>query len=72
MLQGPNVEATAQLARAVRIPVIASGGMRSISDIESLMAAEPKIAGAVIGRALYDGKINVKSALAAAKQSTSR
>jgi phosphoribosylformimino-5-aminoimidazole carboxamide ribotide isomerase len=61
MLQGPNVEATAQLARAVQIPVIASGGVRSVSDIESLVNAELKIAGVIIGRALYDSTFDVKS-----------
>ncbi len=54
MLQGVNVAATAALAAATSIPVIASGGVAGIEDIEAL-AAEPKIAGVVIGRALYDG-----------------
>lgn len=58
LLQGLNVESVANLARAVRIPVIASGGVGSIGDIESLVAAnEPNIEGVVIGRALYDGRI---------------
>ncbi len=65
LLGGVNVEATAALARAVRIPVIASGGVGSIADIEALIAAdEPNIEGVVIGRALYDGKIEPKKALA--------
>ena len=68
MLQGVNVEATAALANAVRIPVIASGGVAGIGDIEALLAAnEPNIAGAVIGRALYDGRIDPGAALALAK-----
>ncbi len=67
MLQGVNVEATAALANAVRIPVIASGGVAGIGDIEALIAAnEPNIAGVVIGRALYDGRIDPKAALALA------
>ena len=65
MLQGVNAEATADLARSVTIPVIASGGVGGIEDITRL-AAEPKIAGVVIGRALYDGRIDPKAALAAA------
>jgi phosphoribosylformimino-5-aminoimidazole carboxamide ribotide isomerase len=65
MLQGVNVEATAALARKVRIPVIASGGIAGIEDIEAL-GAEPNIAGAIIGRALYDGRIFAEEALAAA------
>ncbi len=68
MLQGVNVEATAALANAVRIPVIASGGVAGIGDIEALLAAnEPNIAGVVIGRALYDGGIDPGAALALAK-----
>jgi len=63
MLQGVNVAATAELAAATRIPVIASGGVAEIEDIEAL-AAEPKIAGVVIGRALYDGRIDPRAALA--------
>jgi phosphoribosylformimino-5-aminoimidazole carboxamide ribotide isomerase len=64
LLQGVNVDATAALARAVRIPVIASGGVGSIADIERLMAAkEPNIEGVVIGRALYDGRIDPAAAL---------
>ena len=67
LLGGVNVRATAALARAVRIPVIASGGVGSIADIEALIAAdEPNIEGVVIGRALYDGKIEPKQALAMA------
>ncbi|HXL99396.1 MAG TPA: 1-(5-phosphoribosyl)-5-[(5-phosphoribosylamino)methylideneamino]imidazole-4-carboxamide isomerase [Rhizomicrobium sp.] len=65
MLQGVNVAATAALAKAVRIPVIASGGVAGIGDIDSLIAAdEPNILGVVIGRALYDGRIDAKAALA--------
>ncbi len=67
LLQGVNVTATAALARAVRIPVIASGGVGSIADIERLKAAqEPNIEGVVIGRALYDGRIDPTQALALA------
>jgi phosphoribosylformimino-5-aminoimidazole carboxamide ribotide isomerase len=65
MLQGVNVCATATLAAVTRIPVIASGGVAGIEDIEAL-ATEPKIAGVVIGRALYDGRIDQRAALAKA------
>jgi phosphoribosylformimino-5-aminoimidazole carboxamide ribotide isomerase len=65
MLQGVNVAATAALAASTSIPVIASGGVAGIADIEAL-AAQPKIAGVVIGRALYDGRIDAKAALALA------
>jgi len=65
LLGGVNVAATAALAKAVRIPVIASGGVGGIGDIEALISAnEPNIEGVVIGRALYDGKIEPKQALA--------
>jgi phosphoribosylformimino-5-aminoimidazole carboxamide ribotide isomerase len=65
LLGGVNVKATAALAKAVHNPVIASGGVGSIADIEALIAAnEPNIEGVVIGRALYDGKIDPEQALA--------
>lgn len=64
LLQGVNVSATAALAKAVRIPVIASGGVGGIADVEALIAArEPNIEGIVIGRALYDGRIDASAAL---------
>ena len=66
MLQGVNVPATAALARAVAIPVIASGGVSGVSDIEALAESGAPIAGVVIGRALYDGRIDPAAALAAA------
>jgi phosphoribosylformimino-5-aminoimidazole carboxamide ribotide isomerase len=65
LLKGVNVTATAALARALTIPVIASGGVGSIADIDNLIAAnEPNIEGVVVGRALYDGRIDVAEALA--------
>jgi phosphoribosylformimino-5-aminoimidazole carboxamide ribotide isomerase len=64
LMHGVNVRATAALAHAVSIPVIASGGVSGLADIEALLAAEePNIAGVVIGRALYDGRIDAKAAL---------
>jgi len=65
MLSGLNLDATLVLAEKVSIPVIASGGLASMQDIEHL--AEPRCAalgGAVVGRALYDGRINAAAALA--------
>lgn len=67
MLGGVNVEATAALARAVALPVIASGGVAGIEDLAALRAANAGIAGAIIGRALYDGRIDPAVALAAAR-----
>jgi phosphoribosylformimino-5-aminoimidazole carboxamide ribotide isomerase len=67
LLKGVNVKATAELAKALSIPVIASGGVGSLADIEALVAArEPNIEGVVVGRALYDGRIDPAAALAAA------
>lgn len=63
-MRGPNFEATDALARAVAIPVIASGGVSSLDDLLRL-AATGKIAGAISGRALYDGAIDLGKALAA-------
>jgi len=61
---GPNIDATADLARAVNIPVIASGGVSSLDDLTALKATGV-ISGAISGRALYDGAINLEHALAA-------
>ncbi|MBV8977985.1 MAG: 1-(5-phosphoribosyl)-5-[(5-phosphoribosylamino)methylideneamino]imidazole-4-carboxamide isomerase [Alphaproteobacteria bacterium] len=64
LLGGVNVAATRALAEAVPLPVIASGGVGGIEDIEALVAADvPNIEGVVIGRALYDGRIDAVSAL---------
>jgi len=61
---GPNIEATAALARAVNIPVIASGGVSSLADLEALKKTGV-ISGAISGRALYDGAIDLSEALKA-------
>ena len=67
MMQGVNVEATAALAKAVSIPVIASGGVNGVDDVTRLRASDASISGVVIGRALYDGRIDPAEALQAAK-----
>ena len=63
-MAGPNVSATQDLARAVSIPVIASGGVSSLADLEALRDTGV-IAGAISGRALYDGAIDLGAALKA-------
>jgi phosphoribosylformimino-5-aminoimidazole carboxamide ribotide isomerase len=63
-MKGPNIEATEALARAVSIPVIASGGVSSLSDLIALRDTGV-ISGAISGRALYDGAIDLKEALKA-------
>ena len=66
-MQGPNVAATAALANAVRIPVIASGGVSSMDDLRALKACGAPLNGAISGRALYDGAIDVAEAAALLK-----
>lgn len=65
-MQGPNIEATEALARAVSIPVIASGGVSRMEDLTALRDTGV-IAGAISGRALYDGAIDLTAALKALK-----
>jgi phosphoribosylformimino-5-aminoimidazole carboxamide ribotide isomerase len=62
-LAGLNVEATAELASALSIPVIASGGVASLADIKALRNAAAPIAGVIVGRALYDGRLDLAEAL---------
>jgi len=65
ILQGLNIEMTLALAEAVSIPVIASGGLASIADVERLLQPDcAALAGAISGRALYDGRIDPAEALA--------
>ncbi|HEY4924062.1 MAG TPA: 1-(5-phosphoribosyl)-5-[(5-phosphoribosylamino)methylideneamino]imidazole-4-carboxamide isomerase [Roseiarcus sp.] len=65
VLKGLNIEATLALAEAVSIPVIASGGLASIDDIRRLLQPDcARLAGAVAGRALYDGRLNPAEAIA--------
>ncbi|MBI3140842.1 MAG: 1-(5-phosphoribosyl)-5-[(5-phosphoribosylamino)methylideneamino]imidazole-4-carboxamide isomerase [Rhodocyclales bacterium] len=67
MLSGVNVEATVKLARALRIPVIASGGIASLKDITALCEVEDEgIVGAITGRAIYEGTLDFKKAQAEA------
>ena len=64
MLKGLNLDATITLANAVSIPVIASGGLASLDDIRALLAPRAKkLAGAIAGRALYDGRLDAAAAL---------
>lgn len=65
MMQGCNIPATVALARASRIPVIASGGVHHIGDIQALLdAGETGIVGAITGRAIYEGTLDVAEAQA--------
>ncbi len=68
VLEGLNLEATVALANAIDIPVIASGGLASIDDVKALIAADcPGLEGAISGRALYDGRLDPKEAIALLK-----
>jgi phosphoribosylformimino-5-aminoimidazole carboxamide ribotide isomerase len=64
-MQGPNIEATAALAQAVSIPVIASGGVSSLDDLIALRDCGVELNGAISGRALYDGAIDLAEAIRA-------
>jgi len=62
MLSGPNIEATARMVRALKVPVIASGGVSALKDIEALLRIEG-LGGVIIGKALYDGRLSLEEAL---------
>ena len=65
IMKGLNLEATVALAGATKIPVIASGGLASIEDVKALMQPEhAMLEGVIMGRALYDGRIDAREALA--------
>ena len=69
MLSGVNVEATVRLAQALRIPVIASGGIASIADVDALCAVDSEgVSGAITGRAIYEGTLNFGEAQARADE----
>lgn len=68
VLKGLNIESTLEMANAVSIPVIASGGLASIDDIHRMLAPDcAKLEGAISGRALYDGRLDPAEAIAAIK-----
>jgi phosphoribosylformimino-5-aminoimidazole carboxamide ribotide isomerase len=66
MLGGPNVEATAEIVAAVAVPVIASGGVTTLEDVAGL--ARRGLAGCIIGRALYEGRLDLAAAIALARK----
>jgi len=69
MQTGPNIEETRRLAEAVNIPVVASGGISSIEDIQNLMPLETVgVVGVIIGRALYSGRLKLKEAIEVLKK----
>lgn len=69
MLQGPNLEATKALAEAISIPVIASGGVSTLKDIQNLMAIEESgVTGVITGKAVYTGAIKLAEAVALTRE----
>jgi phosphoribosylformimino-5-aminoimidazole carboxamide ribotide isomerase len=74
MMTGVNIEATLKLAQAIKIPIIASGGLNSIKDVETVCQklVPEGVIGAITGRALYEGKIDFKQAQAAADKAVGK
>src|SRR5881628_3069008 len=72
MMNGVNIDATLRLAQATQTPIIASGGLNSVADIQAVCArlVPEGVIGAIAGRALYEGKLDLKKAQAAADQAT--
>ena len=65
MMQGVNIEATVKMAQAINIPVIASGGITNMDDVKALSSvADEGIMGAITGRAIYEGTIDLAEAQA--------
>jgi phosphoribosylformimino-5-aminoimidazole carboxamide ribotide isomerase len=68
MQSGPNIEETRKLAEAIDIPVVASGGVATITDIQNLLSLESAgVIGVITGKALYSGTLNFGEALALAR-----
>ena len=65
MLEGPNLSSLKVFVLDSPVPVIASGGITGIEDIRAIQALDPRIEGVIVGKALYDGKLDLKAALAA-------
>lgn len=65
MLQGPDLLSLKTFVKDSPVPVIASGGITRIEDIRAIQALDPRIEGVIVGKALYDGKLDLKAALAA-------
>jgi phosphoribosylformimino-5-aminoimidazole carboxamide ribotide isomerase len=74
MLSGVNIDATLKLAQAIKTPIIASGGLTSLKDVQDICdkLVPEGVIGAIAGRALYEGKLDLKKAQAAADQATKK
>ena len=73
MLSGPNIEATKSLAKALNIPVIASGGVHTMKDIENLLTVRYSgVSGVITGKAIYSGSLDLKEAIIFVKMNDNR
>ena len=74
MMTGINIEATLKLALAIKTPIIASGGLNSVQDVQTVCEklVPEGVVGAIAGRALYEGKLDLKKAQAAADLATKK
>ena len=74
MMTGINIEATLKLAQAIKTPIIASGGLNSLKDVQAVCdrLVPEGVIGAIAGRALYEGKIDFKKAQAAADKAVGK
>jgi phosphoribosylformimino-5-aminoimidazole carboxamide ribotide isomerase len=72
MMEGVNIDATLRLAQSIKIPIIASGGLNSVKDVQTVCAKlmPEGVVGAIAGRALYEGKLDFKKAQAAADKAS--
>jgi phosphoribosylformimino-5-aminoimidazole carboxamide ribotide isomerase len=68
MLGGPNVSALGEIVASSPFPVIASGGISRIEDLQAVRSLGPQVVGAIVGKALYDGKLEYRSAVAALEE----
>ena len=65
MMEAPNLEGLRRMVRACPVPLIASGGITRLEDLKQLRMLGPKVIGAIVGKALYEGVIELRSAMAA-------
>ena len=68
MLEGPNLSGLKEIVARSPVPVIASGGICRVEDIRAIKALGDRVAGVIVGKALYDGKLDLGAALAAAQE----
>ncbi|HEU4683974.1 MAG TPA: 1-(5-phosphoribosyl)-5-[(5-phosphoribosylamino)methylideneamino]imidazole-4-carboxamide isomerase [Nitrospira sp.] len=68
MLSGPNIRALAEIVEQASVPVIASGGISRIDDLRAVRSLGPRVEGAIVGKALYDGKLDLRTAILAVEE----